>query len=475
MKTRRFWGTVGLSFLTAALSMAAVLAQGQPADEATLFRVFLKDGGTLVSYGETVVVGDRLVFSLPLPTSVSDSPRPLSSPVLQLVNIPLARVDWARTSSYAESARSAHYLATRAFDDYARLSNEVAETLNEVARTQDPARRLAIVETARKKLADWPAAHYNFNHAEVQQLLQFLDSAIADLRATSVGRFSLNLVATAGPVAPFEPLLPPPTLKESIEQVLTAATLAESASEKTALLSTALSGVERARGALPEEWTAPTASSIRAEIAAEVQIDRQYQLLSQTVLADATKRARAADVRGIQRILDQIPLRDLAFGNRRPDVVNALVESVQVQLDAARKLRLVQDQWVIRLSAIQRYRTALQGTLDAFARIKPALEDIRALAGSTPGTLALVERLTSDIVVAVSRIKPPSELEPAHALLMSAAQLAENAGRIRGEAARTANMTQAWDASAAAAGSLMLSARAQSEIQSLLRQPQLPQ
>ena len=42
------------------------------ADEATLFRLFLKDGGTLVSYGEVARVGDRVVFSMP--TSAGPNP-----------------------------------------------------------------------------------------------------------------------------------------------------------------------------------------------------------------------------------------------------------------------------------------------------------------------------------------------------------------------------------------------------------------
>ena len=45
----------------------------------------------------------------------------------------------------------------------------------------------------------------------------------------------------------------------------------------------------------------------------------------------------------------------------------------------------------------------------------------------------------------------------------------------RREAALTGNIARAWDASAAAAGALMLVARARTEIQELFRFPQLPQ
>jgi hypothetical protein len=56
---------------------------------------------------------------------------------------------------------------------------------------------------------------------------------------------------------------------------------------------------------------------------------------------------------------------------------------------------------------------------------------------------------------------------------MSAAQLADNAARIRREATLAGDIGRAWDASSAAAGALMLGARARSDIQTQLRPPQL--
>ena len=66
---------------------------------------------------------------------------------------------------------------------------------------------------------------------------------------------------------------------------------------------------------------------------------------------------------------------------------------------------------------------------------------------------------------------PPEEFRGVHQMLVSAAQLAESAARIRREAALGGNMTRAWDASSAAAGAMMLAARAQAE----LRGTQIPQ
>ena len=73
----------------------------------------------------------------------------------------------------------------------------------------------------------------------------------------------------------------------------------------------------------------------------------------------------------------------------------------------------------------------------------------------------------------IEKVEPPQEGQAAHALLISAAHLARNAAAIRGEAVRSGDLARARDASSAAAGALMLSARARTEIQSLLRPPQL--
>src|SRR5450759_625753 len=218
--------------LAAAIVAAALLVSvraSAAADDATLVRVFLTDGTSLVSYGEPVRVDDRIVFSMPAAAT--------PNPPLHLVSLPANRVDWDRTNRYAAAARASRYIETRAESDYALLANQVAQTLNDVSQTPDPAGRLKIVEEARKVLAEWPQNHFNYRAAEVRQMLSMLDDAIADLRAaTGASRFNLAISAYADPLALVEPLLPPPTPQEAIEQVLTAARVVDSAAERTSLL-----------------------------------------------------------------------------------------------------------------------------------------------------------------------------------------------------------------------------------------------
>jgi len=180
MHSRTLAAVVLAAAVVSPLRAAAAPAPG----EATLLRVFLTDGTSLVSYGEPARVNDRVIFSMPTATT--------PDPPLHLVNLPVSRVDWDRTSRYAATARASHYVETQAETDYAALSNDVAATLNEVALTAEPSQRLAIVQRARQTLADWPQSHFNYRAAEVRQLLGMLDEAIAAMRDDATLRLEIE-------------------------------------------------------------------------------------------------------------------------------------------------------------------------------------------------------------------------------------------------------------------------------------------
>ena len=453
--------------LAAAMVTPFRAAAAPAADAATLLRVFLVDGTSLVSYGEPARVGDRVIFSMPTAAT--------PNPPLHLVNLPIARVDWDRTSRYAATARASHYVQTQAENDYAALSNDVASTLNEVASTAEPSQRLAIVQRARQTLADWPQTHYNYRAAEVRQLLGMLDDAIADLQASrSPGRFALTLSAFTDPPAIVEPLLPPPTTpREAIEQVLTAARSVDMSAERTSLLATAVAVIDSNPTALPPAWAAQVRRDAQAEIAKELRLDRSYQTLSARMMALAGWRAKQADVRGVERVLTVIQRRDALLGNKRPEAVNSLIDAVRAKLDAARQLQLARDRYALRAPMLAQYRLAIGAPMELLAQLRPALESVKELSGSGPSALVNLHLIASRVVERASAIQPPEELAAAHALLISAAQLAANAATIRREAALAGSMTRAWDASSAAAGALMLGARARADIQSLLKPPQL--
>ena len=456
--------------LTAVLLAAAVIFQSRSAvaaGDATLLRVFLTDGTSLISYGEPARVNDRVIFSMPTAAT--------PNPPLHLVNLPIARVDWDRTSRYAATARASHYVETQAEADYAALSNDVAAILDHVALTAEPSQRLAIVNRARQTLADWPQTHFNYRAGEVRQLLGMLDEAIADLQASrSRGRYDLSLSAFSDPPAIVEPLLPPPaTPRQAIEQVLTAARAVDMSAERTSLLATAVASIDREKSAVPAAWAATARAEAASEIARELKLDRSYRSLTARMMALANRRAKQADVRGLERVVRAVHQRDAALGTRRPEAIDSLIAAVEAKLDAARQLQLARDRYALRAPALKQYRVAIRTPIDLFTQLKPSLEAVKALSGSAPATLAALQRGVARILALAAAIAPPDELKPAHALLISAVQLAGNAAQIRREATMAGDMPRAWDASSAAAGALMLGARARADIQTLLKPPQL--
>jgi hypothetical protein len=216
-----------------------------------------------------------------------------------------------------------------------------------------------------------------------------------------------------------------------------------------------------------------TRAETTTEIARELRLDRSYRSLTNRMMTLANRRARQADVRGLERVVRVIHRRDAVLGAKRPDAVNGLIEAVQARLDAARQLRLARDRFALRAPVLRQYRLAIRAPMALFAQLTPSLEGVKALSGSAPATLDALQRSASRILSLASVIAPPDELVSAHALLVSAVQLAGNAAQIRREATLASDMTRAWDASSAAAGALMLGARARSDIQTLLRPPQL--
>lgn len=459
----RSW-TAGIAL--AVLLLPAAGARATADENATLLRVFLRDGSSLVSFGEPARVGDRVVFSMP--TSA------VPNPPLHLVNLPADRVDWDRTDRYATSARRTQYLNTQAELDFASLSNRLAQTLNEVAATADPAQRLAIVERARGVLSKWPEEHFNYRQTEVRQMVGLLDEAIADLRAASgVSRFDLSLTAFAEAPPNAEPLLPTPSMQESIQQLIIAAKTVDNAAERSSLMKTAVATIDRNAAFLPPEWASATRAELTAAIRSDRIVESSYQALTRGILLIADRRARAADVRGVERLLTRIQERDDLLGRQRPEAVNALVAAVEAKLDATRRLRLARDRWELRLPMLVEYGTAIRTPIALFVRLKPGLEDIKALAGSSPATLKLIQEGTAQLLKMMGEIAAPEELQAAHALMISAAQLASSAVVTRREAALQNNMEGAWNASSAAAGALMLGTRARADILALLRPPQL--
>jgi hypothetical protein len=448
------------------LSLVLVLpAFARAQDASPLYRVFLADGTALSSFGEWARVDDRVIFSLPV-TAGNDPEQ------LHLVSLPASRVDWKRTEQYAEAVRARRYAFERGEEDFARLSADVARIVNEVALVKDPTERLVFAERARRSLADWPGTHYGYRAKDVHDMIGVLDEVIGGLRAAAgLGQFDLALTATTMPAPPSEPVLSPPDQKEIVEQMLASSTLVSTPAEKVSLLQTVLGVLDRAVQLLPEAWAKTVRSTALATIAEERKIDAAYSRLRDTTLASAARLAARADIRSLERLRLGVQVQDDQLGRRRPDDVSALAAAIDVHLEAAHRLRLAQDQWMLRLDRLRAYQKASSASVTALTRAQSALDDIRALAGPPPLRLrTLVEALGRESRM-LSRIDPPTELAAIHALFRSAGELALSAAQLRLDAVAAADLELARRASSAAAGALMLLTRARADLDAAMRPP----
>jgi hypothetical protein len=449
--------------LAAGVRLAAI-------ENVTLFRVFLNDGTAVVSYGEFARVGDRVVFSMPIGASGAVSS---TAPVLHVVNIPANAVDWAATSKYAEAVRFAHYVATSAEADYAALTGEVAGVLNSIMFIKDPRARLNVATSARRRLASWPRDHFGYRSDDVRQVLGLLDEVISDLRVKAgETAFELDLIATAES-PPAAPALAAPSAAESIAQAIAVAKVSDVPADRVSILRAVVSAIDDPRNVTADSWAKTTRRWAIWTIGRETDADRHYAELSATILQSASDAAGRASVRDVEKVLAAADRKDKEMGRRRPDVMQGLLAEVQVQLDAARQLRLARDRWRERVGVFGAYLAAVTPVFDTLDRSQRNLDDIKKLAGSEAPVLVSLDGRLQEASKRLGAISVPDELKAAHALLQSALNLADNAVKTRRQAVLSGELKSAWDASSAAAGSMMLLVKAREDLEAAVKLPRI--
>jgi hypothetical protein len=478
----------------AVLLALLALPRAAGAEDAALFYLFLLNGETVTSYGEFTRVDDRVIFSMPVGGSAED-------PRLHVVTLPAGLIDWTRTNRHVASSRYQRYVSTRGEEDFRLLTAQVARVLGEIALTTDRRRALEIAESARRTLADWPRAHYGYRQDEVRDVLGVLDGAISTLRGSAGGAagaasFELSLVATLEPIA-VEPPARMPSAREQLDQMLRVAEMTSLATERIALLQTALALLHEAgarqAAALSPAALSPAALSpaalstalpgvdvtamrrvVEARIRDEQHIDARYSRMAKQLAQTARGFAARGRVAAAERLLTEIQKQDERLGRQRPELVVALQASVQAHVESARRLRLLRDRWLLRQSVYRDYRRSVGFELSQLTGARPHLEAIRALAGPDPRRLKTLRTRLSGGAERLSRLRIPDDLRPAHELLIAAWRFAENAAGARYAAIESGNLSVAREASSAAAGALMMLSRAQDEIRDLLEPPRLP-
>jgi hypothetical protein len=453
-----------VSMMVGCLCLAAL---GRPAfaSDATLFRLFLLDGSVLVSYGEFARVDDRVVFSMPV--GGREEPR------LQVASVRAALVDWPRTDRYSVSARYQRYAQTRGEEDFRVLSNQVALALNDVALSSNRQQALAMAEKVRRDVAEWPQSHYGYRANDIREIVAVLDEAISSLRAStgSSAAFDLALVATSE-APPLEPVLAMPTPREQFDSIMHLANMSSS-SDRVALLQAAMGLVSGTRAVIVGSEASALKRGVERDLRQELATDRQYAALSQRVVSQATEYAARAAINDIERLVAKIPREDAKLGQKRPEVMQSVNSAVQTQLIAARRLRLLRDQWLLRQSSYRAYQRSVASSILLLVKSQPMLDSIRRLDGPPPERLLALRTQLSGGAERLERVRTPDYLRGINDLLVGTWRFADNAVRARVKAIEGGDSASAWEASSAAAGAIMMLTRVQSEIRDLLEPPRL--
>jgi hypothetical protein len=423
-----------------------------------VYRVFLRDGQALASYGEPVHVADRVVFNLVITGADGQAS-------LQLLSLPETTVDLAHTDRYAEAMRAARYAATRGEADYAAMSEEVARALGQLRAIQDAGQRRALAGVARQRLLDWSAGHYGYRAHDIEEFASLFDGIAEDVHLRP-GETSLSLDLVAGPPAPArEPLRPAPDLPESIEMALAAVAHSDSADERRVLL--------HAAGELAA--SAPEGrDALIARVEAETRIESDYVSLAADLGARADSDRRRGDVAGLTRRIAEFDRRDRDLGSARPDVARAVRGRLAAALESARTYRLALDHYQFvkpRLLGYERGVRPVLAGLEAAAPMLGAIRDLRTVAyADIQRWAARLTRLDDRL----GALDVPEELGGVHATIAGAIALARQACARRGEAVATNKLDTAREASSAAAGALLLAGAVRMDLVTALFPPAAP-
>jgi hypothetical protein len=151
--------------------------------------------------------------------------------------------------------------------------------------------------------------------------------------------------------------------------------------------------------------------------------------------------------------------------------VAGLLAVLDAKIDAARRLRLARDAWVLRAALLKTYWRDVRQGLDRLLGVRLWLTDVRQLAGPSPDAL---RRLAYDAEVAgheLGKVQAPSEVASAHSALANSCRMAVRAAKTRLDALRSGSMDAAWEASSAAAGALLLLDQAVEDLRRITREP----
>jgi len=127
-----------------------------------------------------------------------------------------------------------------------------------------------------------------------------------------------------------------PGMAERINATFRIATLTPRVADRVSLLQTVLALIVEAGASIPVGESSRLRHMAEDLIRGEAAIDEKYAAMSRRLLASATSAAGQARISDVERILDRVAKEDGRLGGRRPEVMQALSASLQMQLDNTR-------------------------------------------------------------------------------------------------------------------------------------------
>jgi len=455
--------------MAAALALclaSAGWASGRTPGGAPSFRLFLTDGTPIVSFGEFARANGRVVFTIPIGS-------PSNPDKIQVVSLPDSAIDWDRTDRYTDAVRHQFYASTRGEEDYAALTGAVARALGDIAFAADASAKLAIAADIRRQLLEWPSAHFAYRSADVRELTAHLEEAISDIRAGSGQRtFDLSLVAMIEP--PSEPLLPEPGLKDALDSAATVARMTDIRRDRLTLQESIVAVLDQRKRALPKDWRSATRTSLVRSLEREEDLDRRYAELTARTLRDARTPEATGDVEALERLAAGAQQGDARLGYQRPEAMQALLSSLALSAARAREKRQAIERYERRKSDYGSYERRVDDSLGDFDDVADEIGAVKALAGLKGRRLSNAERRVLALEARLLLVQPPSELEAVHGLLVSSARLMREALRLYREGGASRETAAARNASAAAAGALLLLDAGRVRIEEFFRRPVAP-
>ena len=294
----------------------------------------LRDGTTFFSYGDYSAVNEQIAFMLPF--DVGDSPR------VEAVSLHTSSLDLDSTTRAADAARAIRYAGTRGPKEFDQLLEEVSTALTAVPSDPDPLGRVQRVDQARRRLLEWPDAHYGYRAADVLEAARALDQVLNQLRSAA-GVPSVDLTLTASAPAPEPPRqYRVPTLIDLLENAFRVV-LTLTPAQRTTVLQAAGESMQRHKEELPAVWLSLGQRHVTDALKSEARLDEAYGKLSRDIAARATRAAEKGDVRAIAQLQDELAERDRKLGGQRPDMVASAMAILKTQADAAALTRLRRD------------------------------------------------------------------------------------------------------------------------------------